>query len=354
MIWDGLFIEIHGKALGRKHIIVGNIYRPPRDVLQHYQTFTSELASIITVLSKSKCEVVLSGDYNIDLLKLNDNTKISDFFDTITSLTFYPIITLPTRFSDRRCTLVDNFICKFSPAIMNSTTGILTNNISDHQPYLINIHNLTTAQNTPTFVRINTQHYNSMNNFKMNIGNANILNKLNHQALLNPNDNYEILNNIIKYNIKKHFPTRFVKYNKHKHKKANWITKGIIRSITFRDNLYRKLKQTPPDSNQFPVLKINLRTYNKILKRRIKIAKSTYYQQSFQKHKNDVKSTWRIIKDILNSTKKKNNYPEAFLINGELISDKVVLANQLNLYFSNIGSNLASQIVASDQKSYTD
>ena len=37
-----------------------------------------------------------------------------------------------------------------------------------------------------------------MNNyFKMNIGNANILNKLNHQALLNPKDNYEILNNII-------------------------------------------------------------------------------------------------------------------------------------------------------------
>ena len=140
------------------------------------------------MLSKSKCEVVLSGDYNVELLKLNDNTKISDFFDTITSLTFYHIITLPTRFSDRRCTLVDNFICKFSPAIMNSTTGIRTNTISDHQPYLINIHNLTTAQNTPTFVRINTQNYKSINNFKMNIGNANILNKLNHQALLNPND----------------------------------------------------------------------------------------------------------------------------------------------------------------------
>ena len=37
-----------------------------------------------------------------------------------------------------------------------------------------------------------------------------------------------------------------------------------------------------------------------------------------------------------------------------MISDKVVLANQLNLYFSNIGSNIASQIVISDEKSYTD
>ena len=57
-----------------------------------------------------------------------------------------------------------------------------------------------------------------------------------------------------------------------------------------------------------------------------------------------MKSTWRIIKDILNSTKKKNNYQEAFWIHGELISDKVVLSNQLNLYFSNIGSNIGSQI----------
>ena len=31
-----------------------------------------------------------------------------------------------------------------------------------------------------------------------------------------------------------------------------------------------------------------------------------------------------------------------------------MLANQLNLYFSNIGSNIASQIVTSDEKSYTD
>ena len=68
MIWDDLFIEINGKALGRKYVIVGNIYRPPRDVIQNYQTFTSELASIITVLSKSKCEVVLSGDYNISVV----------------------------------------------------------------------------------------------------------------------------------------------------------------------------------------------------------------------------------------------------------------------------------------------
>ena len=47
--------------------------------------------------------------------------------------------------------------------------------------------------------------------------------------------------------------------------------------------MYRKLKQTPHDSNNFETLKINLRTYNKILKRNIKLAKKACYQEAFKK-----------------------------------------------------------------------
>ena len=110
----------------------------------------------------------------------------------------------------------------------------------------------------------------------------------------------EIINN----KIKTYFPVRVVKFNKRKHKKSNGITKGIINSISFRDN-NRKLKQTSHDSHNFETLKINLRTYNKILKINIKQAQKAYYQEAFHKHKNDIISTWRIIKDILNKSQKK-------------------------------------------------
>ena len=42
-----------------------------------------------------------------------------------------------------------------------------------------------------------------------------------------------------------------VKFKKYKHKKCNWITKGIIKSIKYRDNLYKKLKLTAHDSSKF-------------------------------------------------------------------------------------------------------
>ena len=69
-IWDGLFIEVYGKPLNRKKLVIGNIYRPPREIIDNYHTFSSELAPILTFLNKSKCEVVIAGDFNIDLLKL--------------------------------------------------------------------------------------------------------------------------------------------------------------------------------------------------------------------------------------------------------------------------------------------
>ena len=76
-----------------------------------------------------------------------------------------------------------------------------------------------------------------------------------------------------------------MKYNKHKHKKGSWITKGIIRSIKFRDKLYKTLKSTDINSERCNTYKINLQTYNRILKQNIRLAKKTYYHSCFEKIK---------------------------------------------------------------------
>ncbi len=84
-------------------------------------------------------------------------------------------------------------------------------------------------------------------------------------------------------------PTKFVKYNKYKHKRSKWITSGIIKSIQYRVNLYKKLKTTNPNSIQFAIHKTNLDTYNNILKKSIRLAKRNYYQTIFSKFKDDIK-----------------------------------------------------------------
>ncbi len=82
-----------------------------------------------------------------------------------------------------------------------------------------------------------------------------------------------------------------------------WITFGIIKSINYRDKLYQNFKMTDPNSQTYNILKINLKTYNIILKRSIQLQKKLYYEVCFKKYKNYLKKTWKTISEVLNKTK---------------------------------------------------
>ena len=49
------------------------------------------------------------------------------------SHSLYPRISLPTRFTRTNGTLVDTLFCKLSKYTLESTAGILTKQLSDHQ-----------------------------------------------------------------------------------------------------------------------------------------------------------------------------------------------------------------------------
>ena len=76
---------------------------------------------------------------------------------------------------------------------------------------------------------------------------------------------------------------------KHKHKKEKWITTGIIKSIRYRDKLYKKLKETHVNTPEYTTIKCNIKTYNCILKKSIRLAKSKYFEKCFDENKNDMK-----------------------------------------------------------------
>ena len=66
-------------------------------------------------------------------------------------------------------------------------------------------------------IHLKTNDINSVTNFKMDIMNANIYDKLNHDEMGDPNDNYNIVETIIQDKINTNFPTRTVKFNYNKH-----------------------------------------------------------------------------------------------------------------------------------------
>jgi len=257
---------------------------------------------------------------------------------------FYPKITLPTRFSKNKGTIIDNVFCKLSSATLDTTSGILTSCFSDHQPYFTCINSIQNKEPLPKLIRVKIDNPDAITAFRNELINSNINEKLDTNPTANPNHNFELFETIIKEAKCKHLPCKFVKFHKHKHKRNSWITQGIINSIRFRDRLYKKLRSTPTQSPKFFTIKTNLATYNCILKKNIRAAKTIFYEKMFTKFKNDIKKTWSTINEILSKTKKKKKFPEFFMHDENKVYDNLQIANHFNLFFTNIGPELANNI----------
>ena len=68
-----------------------------------------------------------------------------------------------------------------------------------------------------------------------------------------------------------------------------------------------------------------------------------YFSRQLNKHKHDIKSTWKVINEALNS-KKDTDPPKHILKNDKEIEDPSEMAEVFNDFFANIGPNLANNI----------
>ena len=88
-IWEGQLISVSNHTTNQK-ITIGNIYRPPRDINENYEQFNKEFTEVLSRLKKTKGEVVIVGDFNIDLLKVEHKPKTKDYLDSIMTQGFFP------------------------------------------------------------------------------------------------------------------------------------------------------------------------------------------------------------------------------------------------------------------------
>ena len=123
-----------------KIFIVNNIYRPPKDNYNRHsiEKFTSELNEILMDINRFKANILLTGDFNIDLLKINERSDFYDYLLTILSHGLLPIIIFPTRLEQNSASLIDSIFSNLS-TVMYHSSGILLSDISDHLPYYFSI-----------------------------------------------------------------------------------------------------------------------------------------------------------------------------------------------------------------------
>ena len=213
-----------------------------------------------------------------------------------------------------------------------------------------------TKERTSKYIQINIQTDVAMEKVKNELIECDLYGKLDTCISADTNANYDILHNAIKLAKNKHMPCKFIKFNKYKHKKSKWITRGLLKSIRSRDKLYARLKRLQPNTIEHNTLLINLKTYNNILIRSIRTAKTLYFEITFQKFKYDIglRNTWKTLNDILSRNKTKDPLPTKLRenINAIDITNKLDIANTLNNFFTSIGRNLAQNINYTGDKNH--
>ena len=144
--------------------------------------FLNEFTSIISLIDKTNSDIIISGDFNINILKIIEKYIVGEFVDSHVDIKyFYPHITLPTRFSNNNETLIDNLFCIIDKYAKQPKAGILTKQLSDHQPCFTFLNNVQLKDKPPKYItiRIQIKSQQAISNFVHDITSSDVYNKLN-------------------------------------------------------------------------------------------------------------------------------------------------------------------------------
>ena len=328
--FECVFIELTQKA--KKSIIIGSIYRPPNT---KPRDFTTQYQHMLNRLKLEKKDIVLGMDHNLDLLKSNVHTETQTFLDVNFDNHLFPCITRPTRITKTSATLIDNtFISENLHKSFDSC--VLTHDVSDHLPSLINIHNQ--IKNTSDYLEFESRSLTKekISDIKTYLYNSN-WSALNRN---NVNIAFKDFTNIINTALDQIAPIKTTRIPCHKIWQEPWLTSGIIRSMNKSLKLYKKsIKHTATlkDIEKY-------KTYRNALTKIKRKAKEDYYIKQCYSLKSNTKKLWQLINHIISKTHDKTNIISSIKVDNIEYHDSKNIANCFGKYYSSIGHTLAKSI----------
>ncbi len=274
------------------------------------------------------------GDYNIDMYCLNEHSATNEFVENLFSHMFLPLISMPTRITAHSATLIDNIFTNH--LTQNLFSGIIINDLSDHLPVFVYVFTETPPP-CKSSEKIILRDFGDSNitKFRTHLTNVNWEN-LSNQDVDSAFDAFQCEFSRL-YDLS--FPPKSVRTKNSNKPLTPWMTRGLLTCVRKKNKLYKKfiISRSPDKERQYKIYKNKLTNL-------IKIAKKTYYENKFETAKNDHKTTWKLINEVINKRRTKTSLPSSFISNNTLLSDPKDIANRFCKYFANIGPDLASKI----------
>lgn len=317
--------------LARNSFSIIAIYRPPnKSDVPVFNTYMNE--TVFPFLNAYK-DVFLVGDFNIDLL--NPIASEKDFIDLCRSYTYVPLITKPTHVTHTSESIIDHF---WTNNLTDLKSGVINCDITDHFPifcvvpvkenYQQPVKKVFRDHSTACLSRLKANVVNSLDNFDIcNNSDVHNLTSIFHDKV------YDAYNESCPVRQKSISPSSYSK---------PWITKPMKALINHKHRLFWDYKHGLLDFSAYNKVK-NMCTSE------LRLAKSTYFKNKFNRCDGDVKGTWKNVNYLIKPIK--NSRPDIILTNNGLdCSDPAHVTNLFNDYFSDVGKNLNELIPRIDKE----
>ena len=131
--WEYLTVQISHRKPNSKKYLISNIYRPPEKYVVELDLFIGEFSEFLVALRNYNRSTFVCGDFNINLLDINSNNHVSEYFESICSVDFFPRITLPTRIQAPSFSLIDNILASNIDENADASSSLLINDLSDYK-----------------------------------------------------------------------------------------------------------------------------------------------------------------------------------------------------------------------------
>lgn len=310
-------IECCAVELTKHKIIVVCLYRVPKTNNKNelINLFFDKLDTIlINLKKKSNKNIIICGDFNIDIMKNNNITQ--ELEHTLMNNNLKLQIREPTRLQSKTC--IDNIAHDFRK---NCTCEVKELALSDHTAQIMKFPiKKTCIIDSWRIVRRDYSHENLVK-FKY------YLDSLSFSEVYetsDPNLAFTLFMDTFKLLYDQCFPNKTICMKTHK--KPKWISKGIkLCSKKKRELLWKYQTNRNPNNKQ--ILKNYTQRYRKI----IKLTKKVQNMQAITNSDNKTKTAWNIINET------KVNYPKepivSININDKIINNPKDIANAFNDHY---------------------
>ena len=329
---ENLWLEV---KKGKDLFIVGGIYRHPNGDIND---FSDTMDLIMSEIRKEKKTVIITGDFNVNLMNFDKNAAVQSYLNNILMNDFLPVILMPTRITDHTSTLIDHIYIHQPPVGNNYsiTAGNMYADITDHLPnfVLLNSNHQIKISNNRKMIRLTSDKY--IQQFKSSLA------TVNWQSVITATDAeiaYEMFITSLSEKYEQCFPLVFCSRKRSKDKP--WITTGLKHSSKTKNRLFKKwiTRKKPYD-------KLKYEQYLKIFKKCVAQSRTDYYKEIFCNRKENIKNMWMHLGYMINPSKhnKSKTNINRLKLHNKLITDAQTISEELNSYFCSVGEKLAKTL----------